>query len=181
MAVANRTLNASFSGTLSVQYRNTDTAEAGSNNTRDDVRYTDMNQALAFGTGLKQSDLSFHERVTLVGPVVNSRDYDDGFDDVWGVLLDFNAIKLLVIHNREATNLRPMRFLKVTTKTESFWIGPGGSRVISEVDGTGLRGEDESSSSVDEGDLILEVTGSYDVTYDLFIVGASAETSSSGV
>ena len=190
MAVTDRTLNGSFSGTLSMQYRNTEFDEVGSNNTRDDIRYTDINMALSFGTGLKQADLQAHERVTLVGPTVVTKDFDSDFTDAWGRVTDFNAIKIMIIRNREATNLRPLRYLKVWTqlnndgtdiKGEQYWIGPGESRIILAPNGVGLRNEIASSSSTDEGDLVLEVTGDYDVIYDLFIIGSSAEKSSSGV
>ncbi len=193
MAVSNRVLNAGYSGALSVQYRRTDVPEAGAKSTRDDVQNNDANMSLAFGTGLGQADLFHHNRITLSGPVIWSQDFDVDFDDIWGVPQNFNAIKILQIRNREATNLRPLRFLKVWTaltvtendvesdiKTEQYYIGPQGSRVILEPSGAGLRGEAASSSSVDEGNIIFEVTGSYDVTFDLFIVGSSAETSSSG-
>ncbi len=180
MAVPNRALNVGFSGVLSVQFRRTDVPEAGTNSTRDDIQNNDANMSLSFGTGLGQADLFHHNRITLSGPVNWSQDFDSDFDDIWNVVQNFNAIKILIVRNREATNLRPLRHIRVTTKTESFWIGPQGSRIALEPNGMGLRAETESSSAEDEGIINFEVTGSYDVTFDLFIVGSSAETSSSG-
>ena len=181
MSVSNRNLNASYAGTLSVQYRRTDTSEAGANNTRDDVKNTDANMSLSFGTGLKQADLFYHDRITLSGPTNWVKSLDSGeLTDIWGRMLDFNALKIVMVRNREATNLRPPRMLRANIKGDSCWIGPQGARFILEPNGMGLRSESESSSSIDEGDLIIEVTGAFDVTFDLFIVGSSEETSSSG-
>ena len=171
--VTGRTLKIAFSGAIDAQYRKTDKA-INPDKIKGDIRYVDAKKLLTNGTGTGNVDLLHYSRRTLNNSVL-TLDLDTDLTNVWGDVLDFNAVKVLLIHNRETLLGRD---LDVTFKDEAYSIGPDGTRILIEPQGAGVRAAEESSSSVDEGDLVFTTVNS--VTFDLIIGGATLEASSSG-
>jgi len=167
-----RTLQSQINIELNSKYRRND-LPLNLTASRDDLDYKDISQLLKNGRGADLADLQYHSQRNLIN-TTETFNLDGGITNIWGDTLDYDAVKQLIIFNREtAAN----RYLEVTFKNEHYYIGPEGARIILEPAGPGIQAV-VSSTSQEEG--ILTVSSNADITYDLIIIGASAENSSSG-
>lgn len=158
---------------LATQYKRTDipTVPEG---VRDNIDFTDIQHALENGNGDDRANLQFHTQRNLIN-TSETLDLDGVLTNKWGQTLDYDAVKALVIFNRETEDGRE---IKVNFKDEQYNIGPQGSRTIIEPNSNGIASL-VSSQSTEEGMITVVATG--DVTYDIFIIGSFRElTSSSG-
>jgi len=170
MAV-NRTLKAGFTGAISVNYRRTD-QPISPNIVKGDIRYS-IKKLLTNGVGAGKADLLYQER-RIISNGIHIFNLDGGLVNVWGDVLNYDAIKLLCIVNRQSIEER--KFLSVQFKNERYYIGPQGERIIVEPIGMGIASV-QSSESSEEGQLVI--TSDNEIEYDIIIVGASRESSSS--
>jgi hypothetical protein len=171
----NRRLEVGITGNIDVKYSRTDILDGNASGQRGDVLYSALRRTFSNGRGGRNyADLFFPKRYTLDNSVL-SLDLDGVLTNVWGDVLNFDAVKLLVINNLETT---VGRNLAVRFKDERYYIGPNGFREICEPFGTGIQSIVSSSSS-EEGGLIFSTDNS--VTFDVLIIGSSQESSSSGL
>lgn len=160
--------------TISAVYRNTSKA-ANLKQIKDVLAYTDFKTTFIEGSGLNRANLVYYTRSRLQ----NATEYynlDSVLQDIYGNYLNYDAVHILGIKNRETTL---HRLIEVRFKDEKYHIGPQGGRIIIEPFGPGIE-ELVSSASFEEGQI--SVTSNADVTYDIIIIGSSRESStSSGV
>lgn len=175
MAVG-RTLRTTLRLGLVTKYRITDviTNPQGIN---DDLRYSDINHIFTDGVGGPNlNDLQYHKRIQQISSTVDYNLDDGTLKNQWGDALNFDAVKLLVLRNRE-TDIT--RFMDVTFKDEKYNIGALGSRILVEPSGPGTVANISTTPGL-EG-VITIITNS-DITFDLIIIGSSQESiSSSGM
>ena len=179
MAV-NRRLSAQLNLSLITQYRNVEVL-LNPDNLLDNLN-VDFSDELTDGSGLNKADLQFYDRRQLIN-ATEILDLDGTLQNKWGDLLDFDAIKCLIIHNRETDLVEPpgpayagnLKNLLVTFKTERYNIGPSGTRVIIEPAQPGIPAIVRSGSQ-EEG--AMTISTSADITYDLIIIGSQNESSS---
>jgi len=165
-------IGVNYNCVLTAQYKRSDDA-VNLNNIIDNLSYTDLKDTLTNGHTTDKANLLAHFRSTLIN-TTEFWDLDAGnIYDAFGNLLNFDAVKCLIIKNRETTN---NLFIEVAFKNERYYIGPNGSRAIWEPCGLGIAAI-VSSASHEEGRIRVTSNGS--VTYDMILVGATAESSSS--
>lgn len=154
-----------------VYYRTDD--PTNSLNMTDSFDYNDLKDALTNGHTTDKANLLAHTRSTLN----NATEYWDldgvNIYDAFQNVLNFDSVKCLIIKNRETT---PNLFLEVHFKNEQYYIGPNGYRFVWEPAGAGIESI-VSSNSQEEGRISVTANGL--ITYDLILVGATAESSSS--
>ena len=167
----NRRLTAQISALLTTQYRNVEVL-LNPTNLLDNLN-VDFSQELSDGSGLDRIDLQWYDRRTLVD-ATEILVLDGGLTNNWGDVLDFDAIKCLIIHNRE-TDVAPLKLLEVHFKDEIYYIGPGGTRYVIEPGPGGILSI-VSSASQEEGSITI--TANANVTYDIIILGSQNESSS---
>mgnify|MGYP001568344112 FL=1 len=171
--MANTQLTTAIDVTLACDYKRTDKT-LNATGIKDTFRYTDLKDSLANGWGTDRADLFWHSR-RILNNSVEILDLDGGsLVNVFGDLLNFDAIKCLVIRTR--TELPLGAVLDVRFKTERYVIGPQGYRIVWEPKSRGIQAIG-SSASQSEG----SITFSCDVKieYDLILIGSQAENSSS--
>ncbi len=142
----------------------------------------DFSQGLTNGSGLEKADLQWYDRRQLINSseVLN---LDNILTNNWGDVLDFDAIKILIIHNRESDLIEPPgpgyagndKNLLVLFKSERYNIGPGGVRTVIEPSTRGIPAI-VASGSEEEG--AITISSSANVTYDIIIIGSQDESSS---
>ena len=169
MAVG-RTLITALGLRLSTTYKRTD--DAGNVDGINDNLNRNFDDSLANGRGTGFADLQYYIRDT-VNNTVKAYDLDNILTNKWGDVLDYDAVKAIIIHNRETAI---GRFMHVTFKNEVYYIGPNGKRVLWEPVGAGLAAI-VSSASQEEG--LLTVQTDTNITFDLIIIGSSKEDTSS--
>lgn len=160
--------------TLTTIYRRTD-KPANQFQIRDTLRYTDLKGAFVHGNGDNRANLNFYTRSTLD----NSMEHwnlDGILQDVYGNFLNYDSVKGLIIFNRQPLTDDNF-FLSVQFKNERYYIGPQGFRILWEPKGQGVSAV-QSSQSAEEG--LITVESNANITYDIFIIGSSAESSDSG-
>lgn len=169
--ITNRKLTVGISGGLTVRYHRTDipiTQQGAAEN----FNYNELKKIFTHGSGTNKVNLLHFSTRNLVN-AAEVIDLNGGLSNYWGDQLNFNAIKLLLIKNKETEYGRN---LQVRFKNEIYYIGPGGSRQIIEPFGTGIVAILSSQSS-EEGSLIFSTDN--DVWYDLIVAGSLDESSSS--
>lgn len=169
--MATKTLETRIDVTLSADYRRTDN-DLNPNNIRDNFRYIDLKDVLSSGNGTDKANILFHTRSTL-NNTTEFWDLDSILEDVFGDILNYDAVKCIVIKHVTTTN---DAYLQVTFKNEIWYIGPNGFRIAWEPFGSGLA-PIVSSASQEEGRIT--VVSNKDCTYDIIIIGSTAEASSS--
>jgi hypothetical protein len=137
----------------------------------DNIEYVDISKQLVNGRGTDKANLQYHSRRRLVD-ASETFDLDGVLVNVWQETLDYDAVKIIIIRNRETAN---DRFLQYGFKNEAGNIGPQGARLILEPGEGGVEALTKSGSS-EEG--LLTITADGDITYDLIIIGADSEESS---
>ncbi len=132
----------------------------------------DFSQGLTDGSGFERADLQFHDRRQLIN-ATEVLALDGALTNKWGDSLDFDAIKILIVHNRE-TEISPLKLLEVHFKDERYYIGPNGTRIIIEPGPGGILPIVSSGSEI-EGSITFSTND--DVTFDLIIIGSQNESS----
>ena len=171
MAITNRNLRIAITGAVNVNYFRTD-RPITNQGVATNLNFTDYKQIFTHGSGAGKCNL-FHFSTRNLVNNVEIINLNGGLSNEWQDELNFNAIKVIVIRNKE-TSLG--RFLQVRFKNDIYYIGPGGTRIILEPQGIGVA-PFVSSSSSEEGSLIFSTDT--DVTFDLLLGGSSDESSSS--
>lgn len=171
MSITNRRLRIALTGGLNVRYYRTDIpiSALGVNAGFD---YIELKKILEHGSGGSRCNLLHFSTRNLVN-AVEVIDLNGGLSNYWGDQLNFHAIKILIIRNREGQDGKN---LQARFKNETYYIGPGGYRVIMEPFGQGIMAFNSSESS-EEGSLIFSTDT--DVSFDLIVGGSSDESSSS--
>lgn len=142
----------------------------------DNFNYTALKDSLVNGSGTDAANLLYHQTRTILDGTMDIFNLDALSEDSWGRILNYDAIKALVIYNKPLPpNL--LGYLVVRFKNEVWNIGPNGFRVLWEPFQTGVQGL-VSSQSTEEGELTVEAIGS-DRVYDIVIIGSDKEVSSS--
>ncbi len=155
---------------LSTKYKRTDVG-LNPETLKDDLTFSfDVN--LVNGRGTDKANLQWYDRRTLVDDT-ELLDLDGVLTNKWNQILDFDAVKILLIKNRETDQ---QRYLDVTFKNDRYIIGAGGLALRIEPVSFGVQST-VSSSSQEEGNITITAVGS--VSYDIIIIGASGEQSSS--
>lgn len=171
MSITNRSLRISVTGGIQCNYTRTDIPMSTQGVTQN-VNYTRPNRIFTHGSGAGKCNLLHYSTRTLDN-TVEAINLNGGLSNVWGDQLNFNAIKIIEIHNKES---QAGRFLLVRFKNDIYHIGPGGTRRILEPQGLGVASIVSSQSS-EEGSLVFSTDLS--VEFDLIIGGSSDESSSS--
>lgn len=168
---ANRRLSAVITAQLQTNYRN---IEVLLNPTAllDNLDVS-FSQELVDGSGFGKADLQWYDRRQLIN-ATEVLDLDGTLTNNWGDTLDFDAIKCLIIHNREV-DVSPLKLLEVQFKNERYYIGPNGTRMVIEPGPGGILSIVSSASQL-EGSLV--VSSNDNVTYDIIIIGSQDESSS---
>jgi len=169
MAVASRRFTGSGKFNLGTTYRRVETIP-GRGNPSDDLDYTDCSFNWTNGSGINRADIQHHSRRQLINST-ELIDLDGGLTNEFGDTLDFDAVKLLIIRNRQTEQ---NRWLEVRFKDERYYIGAQGFRVVVEPGSVGLAAIVSSASS-EEGQMT--VSSNADITYDLILIGSVQETS----
>lgn len=138
---------------------------------KDDLQYV-FEANFTNGRGTDKANLQWSSRRTLVDNT-ELLDPDGILTNLWGHILDYDAVKILIIKNRETD---PQRYLDITFKNDRYIIGAGGHLIKSEPISFGVQST-TSSSSFEEGNITITAVGS--VSYDIILIGASGEQSSS--
>ena len=155
---------------LSTNYKRVDLPLTPDQN-KDNINYS-FDISLTNGRGNDKANLQYNQRRTLKD-ASELLDLDGVLLNNWGQTLDYDAVKILIIKNRESDQ---QRYLDVTFKNDRYIIGAGGMRVLVEPISFGVQSTVSSSSS-EEGNITITAVGQ--VSYDLIIIGASGEQSSS--
>lgn len=170
-------LSVAFTGVLSCDYLRTDVPISGNQNIRQNIRYADLKTLFTNGDGDYKANLLYEDRFTVTAGGVRIIDLNGGLLNRWDQPLNFNAVHLLVVRNRNPFTNRAI--LGVGFKNEVLLIGPQGSRVIIEPIHDGMVVYPGlSSSSSEEGHLQLTALDG-DIEADIIIVGSRYEVSSS--
>jgi len=169
--MATKTLETRIDITLSADYRRTDNV-LNPQDIRDNFRYIDLKDALNTGNGTDRANLLFHTQSTLDNSI-EFWDLDGVLEDVFGDLINYDAIKALIVKNKTTLS---NAFLDVRFKNEVWYIGPDGFRIAWEPFGKGISPL-ISSASAEEGRIT--VSSNMEITYDLIVIGSQKETSSS--
>ncbi len=165
------TIAVNMNATLVAQYQRTDDP-INPNNIIDALNYTDLKDVLTNGHTTDKANLLSHFESTL-NNATEYWDLDGGnVYDAFNNLLNFDAVKCFVIRNKETT---PGLYLEVHFKNERYYIGPNAYRVVWEPSGPGIAAI-VSSASHEEGRISVTSNGS--ITYDIILIGATAESSS---
>lgn len=171
MSITNRKLRVDFTGLFKTTYKRLDLPIPDSR-AKEDIQYSDFVTTLTHGAGAGKANLQFQRRETLNNNVL-IYNLNGGLSNSWGDQLNFNAVKFVIIRNRE-TDVG--RNLEVRFKNEVYYIGPGGTRIIAEPRNEGIIAFNSSESS-EEGSVIFETDT--EVTFDVIIIGSTEESSSS--
>ena len=171
MSISNRQLRIGITGGLNINYYRTDIpmSQQGVNAS---TQYSRSNRIFTHGSGAGKCNLCHFSTYTLNNNVLVIT-LNGGLSNFWGDQLNFNAVKIIEIFNRET---EPGKFLQARFKNEIYYIGPGGSRRIIEPQGMGISSIVSSASS-EEGSIIFSTDT--EVSFDLIIGGSSDESSSS--
>ena len=169
-APSDTSLTTKFRATLATKYKRTD-LPLNDTGITDDIKYL-FDLTLTNGRGTNKANLQWSSRRQLVDST-ELIDPDGVLTNNWGQTLDYDAVKIIIIKNRETDQ---ERYIDVTFKNERYIIGANGARIIIEPVSFGVQST-VSSSSGEEGSLSVTAVGS--VTYDIIIIGASGEESSS--
>lgn len=162
-----------YRANIVTNYKRTDNSlSVSGGKTKDNIQYSDINHSFLNGRGDSRVNLQYHKRRRLIN-TTETLDLDGILKNVWEQTLNYDAVKFLLIKNRETTD---NQYIEVTFKHEHYFIGPGGSRIICEPQGCGMS---PTSSSQSEEEGMITITAKGDVTYDIIIVGSDAEKSSS--
>ena len=167
----NRTLSAILTTRLETNYKNTQVLLNPSRLL--DNLTVDISQSLSNGSGLNKADLQWYDRRQLIN-ATEVLALDGTLQNNWGDFLDFDAIKILIIHNREQ-DISPLKLLEVQFKNERYYIGPNGKRTIVEPGPGGILSI-VSSASQEEGSIVI--SSNADITYDIVLIGSRNESSS---
>ena len=170
--MADTQLKSSIDITVRADYQRTDNGVSPAQLNIQKVRYTDLTSVLLNGWGQDRADLFYTARRSL-NNAVEIIDLDGGIVDNFGNLLNYDAVKGLVIFNRTETD---GAILDVRFKSEYYRIGPRGFRVLWEPRPEGVEAV-LSSGSEDEGSIM--VSCDLPITYDIIIIGSAGENSSS--
>jgi len=171
MDISNRKLRVDLTGLLKTSYKRLD-LPIPDQRSKEDIQYSDFRTTLLHGSGLNKANLQFQRRETLNNATL-IYNLNGGLKNSWQDELNFNAVKLLLIKNRETT---VGRILQVRFKNEIYYIGPNGFRLIGEPYMEGIQSILSSDSS-EEGSIIFSTDT--DITFDVVIIGSSEESSSS--
>jgi hypothetical protein len=171
MPITNRNLRIGVTGGIDVEYYRTDIPITNKGVTNS-FNYTDLKKIFNHGSGGSRCNLLHFSTRQLVNQT-EIIDLNGGLSNYWNDSLNFHAVKLILIRNKETQS---GRFLQVRFKNEIYYIGPGGYRLIVEPQGQGVSAIVSSESS-EEGSLIL--SSDSDITFDLIVAGSSEESSSS--
>ena len=166
----NRRLSAQITALLTTQYRNVEVL-LNPDNLLDNLSI-DFSQELSDGSGLDKADLQWYDRRQLIN-ATEVLALDGELINKWGDSLDFDAIKCLIIHNREI-DVDPLKILEVHFKDEIYYIGPNGTRFTIEPGPGGILSI-VSSASEEEGSITI--SSNADITYDIIIIGSQNESS----
>jgi hypothetical protein len=170
-----RRLSVAITGGVDIKYSRTDILDGDPSGQRSDKLYGALRRNFSNGRGGRNYvDLCFTKRYTLNNSVL-TLDLDGVLTNVWGDILNYDSVKLIVIHNLETTF---GKYLAVRFKDERYYIGPEGYREICEPAGQGVQAIVSSSSS-EEGGMVISCDTS--ITFDIIIIGSSQESSSSGL
>lgn len=173
----NRRLSVNISVQLQTLYRNVETL-LNPDALLDNLN-VDFSQDLANGSGLNKADLQWYDRRQLIN-ALEFIDVDGVETNQWGDILDFDAVKCFIIHNRE-TELTDPNFgdndknLLIIFKSDRYNIGPNGTVVRIEPAQPGIPPL-AASGSEEEGRITI--SSASDVTYDIIIIGSQDESSS---
>lgn len=171
--MASTQLTSAIDVTLACEYRRVD-KDINPTGIRDTFRYTDLKDSLANGWGTDRADLFFHSR-RILNNSVEILDLDGGsLQNIFGDMLNFDAVKCLIIRNRNELPLGGV--LVVRFKSEQYVIGPQGYRIVWEPISRGIQAIG-SSASQSEGSIT--VSCDVQIEYDLILIGSQAENSSS--
>jgi hypothetical protein len=170
-APADTTLSTRLKISIITNYRRTD-LELNPLNARDGLRISEA-QSWQNGSGSLRADLQWHDQRSLSGS--ENLDLDGVLTNAWGMTLDYNTVKMIFIRNNETDE---SKYIDVTFKKERYIIGAGGSRMLIEPNVVGARSISSSSSS-EEGYISVTARGGT-ISYDIIVIGASAQASSSG-
>lgn len=171
MAISNRRLRLDFTGLLKTVYKRTD-LPIPDQRSKEDIQYSDFRTTLVHGSGRGKANLQFQRRETLNNAAL-IYNLNGGLRNSWGDELNFNAVKYLLVHNRESV---VGKILQLRFKNEVYYIGPNGTRIIIEPFMEGIQSILSSDSS-EEGPMIFSTDT--EVTFDIIIIGSSEESSSS--
>lgn len=164
-------IGVNMNATLTASYRKTDDP-INPSNIIDNLNYTGLKDSLTNGDGIDKACLLAHFESTL-NNATEYWDLDGGnIYDAFGNLLNFDAVKCLIIKNTETDS---DLLIEVHFKNEQYYIGPNGYRLIWEPSGPGISAI-VSSHSQEEGRISVTSNGS--VTYDIILIGAVTESSS---
>ena len=166
----NRRLSAQITATLTTQYRNLSVL-LNPDNVLDNLNI-DLSQEFSDGSGLERVDLQWYDRRQLIN-ATEVLALDGALTNKWGDVLDFDAVNILIIHNRE-TDVDPLKILEVHFKDEVYYIGPNAKRIIIEPGPAGILSI-VSSASQEEGSITISSNGN--ITYDIIIIGSQNESS----
>ncbi len=168
--VDGRQLTTDIKIALKTTYKRTDEPQ-NTDGLFDNLNYDQIVRHFDNGSGVNRAELQYHERKTLDSST-EVIDVNGDLTNKWGDVLAFQAVKLVAINNRATSGT-----LQVAFKNELYNIGPGGARIIGEPT-TGIEAINSSTSS-EEG--ALTISADDNITYDLIIIGATRESSSSGL
>lgn len=171
MAITDRNLRIGITGGININYYRTD-IPMSAQGVNASTQFRRPNRIFSHGSGAGKCNLCHFSTYTLDNNVL-AISLNGGLSNFWGDQLNFNAVKLIEIHNRETV---AGRFLQVRFKNEIYYIGPGGTRRIIEPQGMGIAAIVSSASS-EEGSIVFSTDTS--VTFDLIVGGSSDESSSS--
>lgn len=172
-------LSAAFTGVLSADYLRTDVPISGPQNIRQNIRYADLKTLFTNGDGNYKANLLFENRYSLPGHTTQIINLNGGILNRWDQPLNFNAVHMLVVHNRSDIDLGTT--IEFTFKNEVYSIGPQGSRVIIEPSTPGINvfgAISATSHSSEEGHITI-TTAEDACEVDLIIIGSRYEESSS--
>ena len=175
----NRRLTTQLAIKLQTNYRNVEVL-LNPNALLDNLNLN-FTQDLVDGSGFERADLQFYDRRQLIN-ATEILDLDGILTNNWGDTLDFDAIKYLIIRNRETDLIEPpgpvyagnTKNLFVQFKNEKYNIGPGGVRVVIEPSTRGIQSI-VTSGSQEEGQM--QISSGANVTYDIIIIGSQSESS----
>lgn len=143
-------------------------ADRGSLVTKDD---------LAYGAGLNQADILWHDRRTLAAVTSEALDLTNSLVDALGQTLTFASVKGLFIQNR-ATEAGDEILVGGGSEAWASWlgasgdivrIGPGGVLLVWNPSAAGYAVSDGSADQ-----LRIENPSASEISYDILLLGAAA-------
>jgi hypothetical protein len=131
---------------------------------------------LAYGTGLNQADILWHDRRTLATEASEALDLTNALVDALGQTLTFSAIKGLLIQNR-ATEAGHEILVGGGSQAWASWLGASGDVVrigpagVLLVWNPSAAGYAVSDGSADQ--LRIENPSDAEISYDILLLGAA--------